>query len=65
MVGGQLGADLEQGVLVDAELDDLRLGLDLGLAEMAALRLGEVLRLGRTRAELDRIVAVAAFLAAT
>ena len=53
MVGGELGADVEQGVLGDAELGDPRLGLDLGLAEMAALRLGDVLRLGGAGAELD------------
>ena len=64
MVGGDLGADVEQRVLVDAELDDLRLGLHLGLAEMAALRLGKVLRLGRAGAELDGVIAVAALLAA-
>ena len=55
MVGGKLGADVEQRILVDAELDQLRLGLDLGLAEMAALRLGEVLGLGRADAELDAL----------
>ena len=33
---GDLGADLDQRVLGDAELGELRLGLDLGLGEMAA-----------------------------
>ena len=64
MVGGDLRADVEQRILVDAELGDLRLGLHLGLAEMAALRLGDVLRLGRAGAELDGDIAVAAVLAA-
>src|SRR4051794_17628596 len=64
MVGGELGAVLEQGVLIDAELDKLRLGLDLGLAEMAALGLTQILRLGRAGAELHAIIAVAALLAA-
>src|SRR6185312_2755430 len=51
--------DVEQSVLVDAELDDLGLGLDLGLAESAALRLGDVLGLGLARAELDGGITVA------
>ena len=53
-----LGADLEQRVLVDPELADLRLGLDLGLGEVAAHRLGDVLGLARADAELDGAVAV-------
>src|SRR6185312_1882628 len=51
--------DVEQSVLVDAELDDLGLGLDLGLAESAALRLGDVLGLRLARAELDGGITVA------
>src|SRR4051812_19527782 len=58
MVGGDLSADVEQGVLGDDELGDARLRLHLGLAEMAALRLGDVLRLGGAGAELDRDIAV-------
>src|SRR4051812_5269385 len=38
MVGGELGADVEESVLRDDELGDPRLRLHLGLAEMAALR---------------------------
>ena len=64
MVGADVGADVEQRVLGDAEFDDPRLGLDLGLAERAALRLGDVLRLGRAGAELDGGVAVAVRFAA-
>src|SRR6266850_6461225 len=54
----QLGADLEHGVLGDAELDELLLGLDLGLGEVAAHRLADVLDLGLAVAELDGGVAV-------
>ena len=64
MVGGKLRAHVEQAVFVHAELDDLRLRLHLGLAEMAALRLVEVLGLGRARAELDGGIAVTLLLAA-
>ena len=64
MIGADVRADVEQRVLGDAELDDLRLGLDLGLAEGDALRLGDVLRLGRAGAELDGGVAVAVLFAA-
>ena len=39
MVRRELCADVEERILGDAELDQLRLRLDLGLAEMAALRL--------------------------
>ncbi len=59
MVGADVRAEIDQRVLGDAKLDDPRLGLDLGLAEGDALRLGEVLGLGRARAELDGGVAVA------
>ena len=57
-------ADVEQRILGDAELDDLRLGLDLGLAERGALRLGDVLRLRLARAELDGGIAVTVHFAA-
>ena len=39
MVGGDLGADLDQVVGADAELGQLALGLDLGDGEVAAARL--------------------------
>src|SRR3546814_8344388 len=47
MVGRQFGADGERRVVGDAEFDDLRLGLDFGLAESATLRLRNILRLRR------------------
>ena len=59
MVGGDLRAHVEQGVLGDDELRDPRLRLHLGLAEMAALRLGDVLHLGGAGAQLERGIAVA------
>src|SRR5436190_24119595 len=58
VVGGDLGADRDQILLVDAELGDLALGLDLGLGEVAALGLADVLDLARARAELNGDVAV-------
>ena len=61
---GDLRADVDQRILGDAELGDIGLGLDLGLAEVAALRLGDVLRLLGARAELERDIAVAVRLAA-
>ncbi len=64
MVGADVRSDVEQSVFGDAELGDARLRLDLGFAEGGALRLGDVLRLGRARAELDGSVAVAVSLAA-
>ena len=64
MVGGDRRADVEESILGDAEFDDPSLGLDLGLAERAALRLGDILRLGLAGAELDGGVAVAIRLAA-
>ena len=47
MVGRQFGADVERRVVGDAEFDDLRLGLNFGLAESATLRLRNILRLRR------------------
>ena len=58
MVGGDLGADRDQLVRGDAELGELPLRLDLGLGEVAALGLGDVLDLGAADAELDRGIAV-------
>src|SRR6185437_11426477 len=57
----QFGADLEHGVLGDAELDELLLRLDLGLGEVTAHRLGHVLDLGLAVAELDCGVLVLLF----
>ena len=64
MVGADAGADIEQRIFGDAELGELRLGLDLGLAERRALRLGDVLGLGLAGAELHGGIAVAVRLAA-
>ena len=58
VVGGELGADRDQRVIADAELDDLALGLDLGDGEMAALSLRDVLDLGQARPELHGDIAV-------
>src|SRR3546814_3771657 len=63
MVGRQFGADVERRVVGDAELDDLRLGLDFGLAESATLRLRNILRLRRAGTELNGHIAVAFLLA--
>src|SRR3546814_8168540 len=57
-LGRQFGADVERRVVGDAEFDELRLGLDFGLAISAALRLGDVLRLGRAGPELNGHIAV-------
>ena len=64
MIGADVRADVEQRIVGDAEFGDLRLGLDLGLAERDALRLGDVLGLRLARAELDGGVAVAVRFAA-
>jgi hypothetical protein len=58
MLGRNLCADIEQSVFGYAEFHDARLGLHFGLAEMAALRLGKVFRLGGAGAELDRDITV-------
>jgi len=52
VVGRDLGAHFEQTIRIDAEFMDDSLGLDFGLAEMAALRLGDILALRRTGAGL-------------
>ena len=57
----QRRARLQQRVGIDAEFDQLRLGLDLRLGEVAAIRLRHVLHLGAAPAELDRGVAVLLF----
>ena len=58
VVGGELGAHVDQVVLGDAELDHVALGLDQRLGEVAALGLGGVLGLLGARAELEGDVAV-------
>ncbi len=58
MVSRDLGADRDQVAFVHAELGKLALGLDLGHREMAAIGLGQVLRLAGAGAELQRHVAV-------
>ncbi len=55
---GDLGADLNERILGDAELGELRLRLDLGFRKMAALRFCHILDLGGPDAELQRGVAV-------
>src|SRR4029079_4847442 len=64
VIGADVRAEIEQPVLVDAELGDADLGLDLRLAERGALRLGDILGLRLARAELDGGVAVPVRLAA-
>src|SRR3546814_7789792 len=64
MVGGDFGSDVEERVLGDPEFGYARLRLHLGLAEMTALRLAEVLGLGRAGADLDGDIAVATGLTA-
>jgi hypothetical protein len=64
MVGADLGADVEQRILGDAELGDPRLGFHLGLAERRPLRLGDILRLRLARAQLNGGVAVPVLFAA-
>src|SRR5579875_18397 len=58
MIGGDLGADRDQRVLAHAELGQLAFGFDLGLGEIAARRLAHVAGAARTRAELERDIAV-------
>src|SRR5229473_1313659 len=58
VIGGDLGTDRNQIALLHPELGELALGLDLGDGEMAAFRLGHILRSARAGAELQRHVAV-------
>ncbi len=55
---GDLRPDIHQRILGDAEFGQLCLRLDLGLGEMAALRLGHVLDLGIADPELQGGIAV-------
>src|SRR4029079_14685173 len=58
MVGGELGAHLDQIVGAHAELDQLPLRLDIGHGEMPARGAGKPLDLGPSGAELQRGIAV-------
>jgi hypothetical protein len=58
VIGRDFRTDVEERVLGNPEFDQLGLGLHFGLAEGAALRLGDILRLGRAGAELDGGIAV-------
>ena len=63
VVGRELSADVERRVVGDAEFDELRLGLNLGLAIGTTLRLGDILRLRRAGTQLDGHIAVAFLIA--
>src|SRR5690242_1686658 len=52
MIGGDFGADRNEGVFGDAEFRDLALRLHVDLAERAAVGLAHVARAARARAEL-------------
>src|SRR3546814_13679826 len=58
MIGRDLGADIEERILGDAEFDQARLRLHFRLGEVAALRLGDILDLRDARAELNRDITV-------
>ena len=58
MVSGNFRAHIDQRIFGDAEFMNARFGLHFGLAEMPALRLGDILRLGNARADLNRDIAV-------
>ena len=64
VIGADRHADVEEGILRNAEFDDFRLGFDFGLAENCSLRLVDVLGLGLAGAELDGGVAIPIGLAA-
>ncbi|MCY1300018.1 hypothetical protein D9M70_495740 [compost metagenome] len=61
MVGRQFCTDVDQVVRGNAELDELRLRLDVGSSKMAAHRLRRVLDLRTAGAQLDSHVAVLLF----
>jgi hypothetical protein len=65
MIGGDLGADRNEAVVVDAEFGELALGLDLGDGEVATVGLGRALYLAHARAELERNITVLLFGAVT
>src|SRR5262245_55321522 len=58
VVGRDLGADRDQGILGHTEFGDLALGLDLGHGKVPALGLRNVLDLACAGAELQRHIAV-------
>src|ERR1700761_2445220 len=58
MIGGDLGADRNERVVVDAEFGELALGLDLGDGEMAAIGPVGALHLTGAGTELQRHIAV-------
>src|SRR5689334_7420684 len=58
VVRADVRANVEQSIFIDAEFDHSGLGLDLGLAEGDALRLGDILGLGLAGAKLDGGIAV-------
>ena len=58
VVGGNLCADRNKRVVIDAEFGELALGLDLGDREIAAVGLGRALHLAHAGAELQRHIAV-------
>ena len=58
MIGRDFGADIKERILGDTEFDQTSLGLNLGLGELAALRLGHILDLGDARAELNSDIAI-------
>jgi hypothetical protein len=58
VISRDLGADIEERILGDAEFDQARLGLHFRLGEMAALRLGDILDLRDARAELNGDITV-------
>jgi hypothetical protein len=64
VIGGDLGADIEQRVFSDTELGDASLGLDFSLGKLLALRLGDILRLRRASTQLNGDIAVLVNLAA-
>src|SRR5690606_28421974 len=63
VVSRDFGAHVQQAVFVDPEFSEDCLGLNFGLAELATLRLGNVLCLGAACAKLNGRVAILIFFA--
>jgi len=61
MIGGDLGADRNQRIVVDAKLGKLALRLDLGDGEITAVGLVGALHFAHAGAELQRHVTVLLF----
>ena len=59
VIGGDFGTHRNDPGVIDAEFNQLHARLDLGDRETLALGLGNVLRLGLARAELERDITVA------